>query len=181
MRYGRPAIAEVLDRLKAEAPAASSWCRCTPRYAASTTATALDKAGEWLARARNQPEIRAIRSFCDGRPYLAALEQTVRSHWQTHGLPAAAIACSSVFTACRGAASTSATPTIGMPKTGRLLAERLGLPADRFALCFQSRLAGRMAPATPPLRQWGREGGASRCDLPRFRRRLSGNPRRNRP
>lgn len=162
MRYGRPAIAEVLDRLKAEGAGRILLVPMYPQYAASTTATALDKAGEWLARARNQPEIRAIRSFCDDEAYLAALEQTVRSHWQTHGLPGRSYRLLLSF---HGLPRRSL--DLGDPyhcechKTGRLLAERLGLPADRFALCFQSRFgkAEWLQPYTAPtLRQWGREG-----------------------
>jgi ferrochelatase len=56
-----------------------------PQYSASTTATVVDEASQWLQRLRNQPEMRFIRNFHDDETYLAALEKSVRKHWEKHG------------------------------------------------------------------------------------------------
>ncbi|MGE5384730.1 MAG: ferrochelatase, partial [Betaproteobacteria bacterium] len=131
-------------------------------YAASTTATALDEVAAWLQKSRNQPELRNIRNFHDDEGYLAALEQSVRAHWQAHGLPDAGYRLVMSF---HGLPRRSL--DLGDPyhcecqKTGRLLAERLNLAAEQYRVCFQSRFgrAQWLQPYTAPtLEKLGREG-----------------------
>ena len=45
----------------------------------------VDDACNWLTTIRNQPEMRFTRNFHDDEGYLAALEKSVRKHWQTNG------------------------------------------------------------------------------------------------
>ncbi len=162
MRYGTPSIPETLARLKAEGAGRILLVPMYPQYAASTTATAIDVAGQWLARTRNQPEMRFVRNFHDDDGYLAALEKTVRRHWQAngplgdrdrllisfHGLPRRSLDLGDpYYCECR--------------KTGRLLAERLNLQPGQFEICFQSRFgkAEWLKPYTAPtLEEWGRQG-----------------------
>ena len=162
MRYGTPSIPETLARLKAEGAGRILLVPMYPQYAASTTATAIDVAGQWLARTRNQPEMRFVRNFHDDEGYLAALEKTVRRHWQAngplgdrdrllisfHGLPRRSLDLGDpYYCECR--------------KTGRLLAERLNLQPGQFEICFQSRFgkAEWLKPYTAPtLAEWGRQG-----------------------
>jgi ferrochelatase len=86
MRYGSPSLPAVLDRLKAEGATRILVVPMYPQYAASTTATVVDEASRWLLRTRNQPEMRFVRNFPTTiRGYIAALEQSVRRHWQAVG------------------------------------------------------------------------------------------------
>lgn len=85
MRYGSPAVADVLAHLKAEGASRILIVPMYPQYAASTTATVVDDASRWLLQTRNQPEMRFVRNFHDHEGYLAALEKSVRKHWQANG------------------------------------------------------------------------------------------------
>jgi ferrochelatase len=162
MRYGAPSIADTLSHLKAEGARRILVVPMYPQYAASTTATVVDDACRWLLQMRNQPEMRFVRNFHDHAGYLAALEQSVRRHWQTngplgdndrllisfHGLPKRSLDLGDpYFCECH--------------KTGRLLAERLNLKPEQFQICFQSRFgkAEWLQPYTAPtLHEWGQKG-----------------------
>jgi len=162
MRYGQPAIGHVLDRLKASAHERILIVPMYPQYAASTTATVVDEAARWLLQTRNQPEMRFLRHYHDDAGYLAALEASVRKHWQQvgplgtgerllmsfHGLPKRSLTLGDpYFCECH--------------KTGRLLAERLGLTAEQYLITFQSRFgkAEWLQPYTAPtLEAWGKAG-----------------------
>lgn len=162
MRYGNPSIPDTLAALKARGVTRILLVPLYPQYAASTTATAVDEAGAWLQKIRNQPELRSIRNFHDDAGYLAALEQTVRSHWQANGFPGPDYRLVMSF---HGLPRRSL--DLGDPyhcecqKTGRLLAERLNLPPEQYRVCFQSRFgrAEWLQPYTAPtLEKLGREG-----------------------
>lgn len=162
MRYGSPSIPETLTRLKAEGASRILVVPMYPQYAASTTATVVDACSAWLLQTRNQPEMRFVRNFHDQEGYLAALEQSVRRHWQAngplgdndrllisfHGLPKRSLDLGDpYYCECQ--------------KTGRLLAERLNLKPEQYRICFQSRFgkAEWLQPYTAPtLHDWGAQG-----------------------
>lgn len=162
MRYGSPSLPDVLAHLKAEGATRILIVPMYPQYAASTTATVIDEVSRWLMQTRNQPEIRSVRNFHDQNGYIAALEKSVRQHWQAngqlgdndrllisfHGLPKRSLDLGDpYFCECH--------------KTGRLLAERLNLKPEQFQICFQSRFgkAEWLQPYTAPtLHEWGSQG-----------------------
>ncbi len=162
MRYGKPSISSVLAHLKSEGANRIQMVPMYPQYSATTTATVLDEACNWLTRLRNQPEMRFIRNFHDHEGYLAALEKSVRKHWQTngalgerdrllisfHGLPKRNLELGDpYFCECH--------------KTGRLLADRLNLRPEQYTITFQSRFgkAEWLQPYTAPsLQKMGSEG-----------------------
>ncbi|MCX7171222.1 MAG: ferrochelatase [Proteobacteria bacterium] len=137
MRYGQPALGVTLDRLKAENCARILVVPLYPQYAASTTASVYDEVATWLQRNRNVPELRLVRNYHDRPGYIAALAAGVREHWAAvgkaeklvmsfHGLPR--------YTLERGDPY-----HCECQKTGRMLAESLGLASDQWQLTFQSR------------------------------------------
>jgi ferrochelatase len=142
MRYGRPSVAEVLERLHTQGCTRILVVPLYPQYAASTTASVMDAVGAWLARVRHQPEIRFVKHFHTHPAYIEALAAGVRRHWQAHGrgdtllmsfhgLPQHAIERGDPYAAeCR--------------ETARLLAASLDLGGDATTLSFQSRF-GRTA------------------------------------
>ncbi len=162
MRYGDPALPDVLSQLKAEGHQRILIVPMYPQYAASTTATVVDAAARWLLQTRNQPEMRFIRNYHDDTAYLDALEASVRRHWTKngplgsndrllisfHGLPKRSLELGDpYFCECH--------------KTGRLLAERLKLEENQYRICFQSRFgkAEWLQPYTAPtLEAWGKQG-----------------------
>lgn len=168
MRYGQPAIPDVLDKLKAAGATRLLILPMYPQYAASTTATVIDEVGTWLQRTRNQPEIRSVRNFHDHPGYIAALANSVKTHWAKqgplqagdqliisfHGLPKRSLDLGDpYFCECQ--------------KTGRLLAEALALKENQYRICFQSRFgkAEWLQPYTAPTLQALGQAGTRRVDV----------------
>jgi ferrochelatase len=140
MRYGQPSIAATLSRLKAEGCTRILLLPLYPQYAASTTATAFDAVGAWLKGIRNQPEIRSVRSFADHPGYIEALAASVREHWMTHGQPTSSYRLVMSFHGLPRYTLDKGDPYhCECHKSGRLLAEALGLGQEHYQICFQSR------------------------------------------
>ena len=140
MRYGQPSIAATLSRLKAEGCTRILLLPLYPQYAASTTATAFDAVGAWLQGIRNQPEIRSVRSFADHPGYIQALAASVREHWMTHGRPTSSYRLVMSFHGLPRYTLDEGDPYhCECHKSGRLLAEALGLDQEHYQICFQSR------------------------------------------
>ena len=159
MRYGQPAIADVLQQMKADGVTRVLVLPLYPQYSGATTASAMDMVYAWAQGSRWMPELRHVNQFHDDSRYIEALARSVERHWQAngrhrklvisfHGMP-------------------HRTLLLGDPyhcqclKTARLLAERLGLANDAWVTTFQSRFgrAKWLQPYTEPtLRQLAREG-----------------------
>src|SRR5690606_39500746 len=56
-----------------------------PQYAASTTATAVDAVNRYVAKLRNQPELRFIKNYYDDPSYIGPLANAVRRYWEKNG------------------------------------------------------------------------------------------------
>jgi ferrochelatase len=162
MRYGRPAIADAIDRLRAAGCGRILVAPLYPQYAASTTATVVDAVNAHLARLRHQPTVRFLDRFPQDPAYLDALCQSVQAHWSRagkadrlllsfHGLPQACVQRGDpYFRDCM--------------RTAAALRERLGEDGARLHVTFQSRFGAApwLQPYTQPtLEAWGREGVAS--------------------
>lgn len=137
MRYGNPSLPSVLARLREQNCERILLLPAYPQYAASTVGTVFDVAFRALTGLRNPPELRCVKHYHDDPRYIAALAQSVRDHWMKHGRP------DKLLMSFHGVPK--ATLDAGDPyhcecqKTGRLLAEALGLDSGRYQVCFQSR------------------------------------------
>ena len=135
MRYGRPAIATVLEAMKAEGCERILLAPLYPQYCAATTATANDRAFEILAAMRWQPAVRTLPPYHDDPAYIAALKANIERQ-----LAALDFAPERLLLSFHG--MPQRTLKLGDPyhchchKTARLLAEQLDLPVD---IAFQSR------------------------------------------
>ena len=138
MRYGNPSIRSVLDRLVKEGCRRLLLMALYPQYAAPTTATAYDKAFDALKQMRWQPAVRTMGPYHDHPRYIEVLAGSIRDHlagldWQPdlvvfsyHGMPKRLLLSGDPYHChCQ--------------KTTRLVRERLGWPAERTTVCFQSR------------------------------------------
>jgi ferrochelatase len=161
MRYGQPSIASVLDRFKQDGVERVLVVPAYPQYAASSTASVMDDVADWIKRSRNPLEFRFIKHFHDHPGYIAALAASVREHWATKGRP------DKLVMSFHGLPRRSL--DLGDPyycecqKTGRLLAEALGLTDKDYLITFQSRFgkAEWLQPYTQAtLEKLGREGTA---------------------
>jgi len=161
MRYGQPSIGSALDQFKRDGVERVLVVPLYPQYAASATASVMDDVADWIKRSRNPPELRFIKHFHDHPGYIAALAASVREHWQANGQP------DRLVMSFHGLPRRSL--DLGDPyycecqKTGRLLAEALGLDPHHYLITFQSRFgkAEWLQPYTQPtLEKLGREGVA---------------------
>ena len=159
MRYGQPSIASVLDRFKKDGVERVLVVPAYPQYAASSTASVMDDVADWIKRSRNPMEFRFIKHFHDHPGYIAALAASVREHWTANGRP------DKLVMSFHGLPRRSL--DLGDPyycecqKTGRLLAEALGLNGTDYLITFQSRFgkAEWLQPYTQAtLEKLGREG-----------------------
>ena len=108
-----------------------------PQYAASTTATANDIVFGELQQMRNAPALRTIKNFHDHPGYIKALANNINDYWMKNGRP------EKLLMSFHGLPQF--TLDKGDPyhcechKTGRLLAQELGLQPEQYAISFQSR------------------------------------------
>ncbi len=137
MRYGNPSVPTVLQQLREAGAERILIVPMYPQYAAATTATALDAVFAELSTWRNQPEIRTIKHFHDDDRYISALANAIENRWSESGRPA------HLLMSFHGIPKRSL--LMGDPyhceclKTGRLLAEKLGLDKEQYTISFQSR------------------------------------------
>lgn len=159
MRYGNPSIATGLERLRAAGAQQVLVLPAYPQYSSSTTASVFDEVASVLRSWPRIPELRIVRNYHDRDDYIVALAASVREHWDAngrgkrlmmsfHGVPQRYLRDGDPYHCeCQ--------------KTGRLLAEALGLQDGEWQLTFQSRFGAEawLQPYTDvTLKQWGRDG-----------------------
>lgn len=149
MRYGTRPIDERLDALKAKGCERILLAPMYPQYCAATSATVVDKAGDWLSGQRWQPAMRTMPPYHDDPLYIEALATDIRAQLDAfdfvpevlllsfHGMPLRTLELGDPYHChCQ--------------KTARLLTEALALPETRVKATFQSRFgpAKWLEPAT---------------------------------
>jgi ferrochelatase len=159
MRYGSPSIRSALDQLRDKGARRILVLPLYPQYSATTTASIFDAVTAELRNWRWIPELRFINHYHDDPAYIAALADSVNRHRSEHG------------TADKLLMSFHGIPEEyfhkGDPyhcecrKTGRLLAETLGLGDGQWQISFQSRLGPKqwLQPYTDHTLQALAEGG----------------------
>ena len=165
MRYGSTSIASQLNAMKADGVTRVLVMPLYPQYSATSTASVLDAVYAWAAHTRAVPELRFVNRYHDHPGYIAALASGVRRHWKDHGRP------DKLVMSFHGVPER--TLHLGDPyhceclKTGRLLAEQLGLTKDQYTLTFQSRLgrAKWLEPYTEPTLIAMGKAGVQRVDV----------------
>jgi ferrochelatase len=165
MRYGNPAISDTLARMKAAGCDRILVLPAYPQYAASSTATAFDMAFAWLQQVRNQPALRTLKHYHDHPAYIQALAANIRDYWQMHGRPD--VLLMSFHGVPRYTLDKGDPYHCECQKTGRLLAQALGLEPKQYRLTFQSRFgrAEWLQPYTDKtLEELGR-AGTGRVDV----------------
>jgi ferrochelatase len=160
MRYGKPGIAEAIERMVDAGCSRILAAPLYPQYCAATTATANDAVFGVLARMRVQPALRVLPPYYDDRLYIEALRANLARQLKAlkfkpdklllsfHGMPQRTLELGDPYHChCR--------------KTARLLSEALGIEVD---VAFQSRFgrAKWLEPATDAtLAAYPKEGVTS--------------------
>ena len=159
MRYGTPSVASVMAKLKAQGCDRILAIPLYPQYAASSTASALDAVFAALEKTRNVPALRTIKHYHDDPGYIAALAQSINDYWMQNGRPDKLVM--SFHGVPRFSLDKGDPYHCECQKTGRMLAEQLGLKPEQFTLTFQSRFgrAEWLKPYTQAtLEDLGRKG-----------------------
>ena len=165
MRYGSPALPDVLDRLKEEGVERIAILPAYPQYSGTTTASIWDAVFSHYKHVRNIPELRLVKHYHDHEAYIEALRTNVQAHWDAHGRG------QKLVMSFHG--TPKRTLELGDPyfcecqKTGRLLAAALGLGPDEYLVTFQSRFgkAEWLQPYTAPTVQALGRAGVERIDV----------------
>ncbi|WP_260294781.1 ferrochelatase [Sedimenticola hydrogenitrophicus] len=159
MRYGSPSIAEGLESLRQANARRILVLPLYPQYSATTTASTFDEISRVLRGWRWLPELRFINHYHDDPGYIDALAGSVRAFSQAHG------DCDRLLLSFHGLPQSYTDQ--GDPyaeecsATAERLATTLDLPAERWAITFQSRVGRQpwLQPYTDQtLKQWGSEG-----------------------
>lgn len=170
MRYGNPAIEDVLQGLDAAGVDRLLVLPLYPQYSATTTASTYDEVYRIFKTYRNPPELRTVKHYHDHPLYINALKSQVEQFWQMHGRPNFA-AGEKLILSFHGVPKR--TLDMGDPyhcechKTGRLLREALGLTAEEAIVSFQSRFgkAEWLKPYTAPLLEKLGQLATTRVDI----------------
>ena len=165
MRYGSPAIAEVLDELKAAGATRVLILPLYPQYSATTTASVHDAVCAWATQARALPELRFVNRYHDDPGYIKALAKPITDFWTDRGRP------DKLVLSFHGVPKR--TLELGDPyhceclKTARLLGEALRIKPTDMMVTFQSRLgrAEWLQPYTEPTLIALAKQGVKRVDV----------------
>ncbi|KRB83949.1 ferrochelatase [Noviherbaspirillum sp. Root189] len=165
MRYGRPGLPEVLEKLKADGCDRILIVPAYPQYSGTTTASIFDAVFKHYSKVRNVPELRFVKHYHDHEGYIQALKKSILAHWDNHGKP------EKLVMSFHGVPKR--TLMLGDPyhcecqKTGRLLAQQLQLGPEQYVVTFQSRFgkAEWLQPYTAPTLQKLAREGTRRVDV----------------
>ena len=167
MRYGRPAIGEMLQQLMDEGCERILLAPLYPQYSGATTATVVDKAADTLKAMRWQTALRTLPPYHDDPAYIGALASDLARQLDAlpfkpetlllsfHGMPQRTLDLGDPYHChCR--------------KTARLLEAAMG-PRDglRYVTSFQSRFgpAKWLEPATDKTLEHEAAAGTKRLAI----------------
>ena len=165
MRYGRPSVSDAIASLRVLHCDRLLVIPMYPQFAGSTTASVCDAVFDALKARRVVPELRMLRNFHDRPDYIAALAASIREYWDEHGEPDKLVM--SFHGVPRRSLDLGDMYHCECHKTGRLVAQRLGLAEGRWKVCFQSRFgkAEWLKPYTAPTLVEMAEAGVGRVDV----------------
>jgi len=137
MRYGKPAISDVLERMLSQGVRKLVVLPLYPQYSASTTGSTFDAIAHDFTQRRWLPELRFVTHYHDNDNYITALANKVRAHWEHngkadmlifsyHGIPKRYLLNGDPYH-CE------------CYKTSRLVAQKLNLEDNQYMTTFQSR------------------------------------------
>ncbi len=166
MRYGRPAVPDVMSQIVADGTEELFLVPLYPHYAMSSYETAVVQAMEEVARQKPGMKVTLLQPYYNDPEYIDALADAAAPHLQDgydtlvfsyHGVPERHLRksdpshahCLAVPDCCHCAHPAHATCYRHQcVRTMELLIERLGIPREKTVLAFQSRL-GRDPWLTP--------------------------------
>jgi ferrochelatase len=158
MRYQTPSIEDALDRLKANLVESIRVIPMFPQYASASTGSVMDKVMELVRTWQTIPNISFVNSFHNEPSMIKAFAENSKRYgvenfdhvlFSFHGLPQRQlIKCDHTGSHCLKKDGCCETLTdvnkfcysAQSHDTARLIAEELGIPKEKYTICFQSRL-----------------------------------------
>ncbi len=137
MRYGSPALHDVMDSMFRRGVRKLLVLPLYPQYSGSTAASTFDAISADFSKRRWIPDLRFVSHYHDYAPFIAAAAQRIEAHWAEHGR------ADKLLFSYHGIPLTYLQE--GDPyhcecyKTSRLIAEKLGLNESEYMTTFQSR------------------------------------------
>jgi len=138
MTYGEQSLTNIVDELCAQGIEHILVLPLYPQFSATTTGAIYDRVAALFQTRRNIPSINVLKQYFDHPLYIAALAQSVHTHWEKHGR------AQHLLMSFHGIPRRNV--DLGDPyrtqceATAELLAHALGLRAEEWSLSFQSRL-----------------------------------------
>jgi ferrochelatase len=158
MRYQNPSIIAALENMKAGLVESIRVIPLFPQYASASSGSVIQKVMEIVSKWPTIPEISFVNSFHDNKLMIETFADNARRYqpenydqilFSFHGLPERQlIKCDHSGHHCLKKDNCCATLTdvnkmcysAQCHDTARLIAEELNIPAEKYAVCFQSRL-----------------------------------------
>lgn len=137
MRYGQPALGQVLSAAQAQGAKRIVLLPLYPQYSSTTTASIYDSLNLWCSQQRQLPSMSVLSDFATHPGYIAALAAQVQAHWQAHGRG------QKLLLSFHGVPER--TVRLGDPyalqceQTAAALSAALGLAAHEWQMSYQSR------------------------------------------
>ncbi|SQI38553.1 Ferrochelatase [Leminorella richardii] len=137
MTYGSPSIDDALNRLQSQGIKRMIVLPLYPQYSCSTTAAVWDALSAAFSRRRDLPEIAFIRDYAEHPLYVAALAESIRLSFVSHGEP------DLLLFSYHGIPQRYATEGDDYPQrceaTTRAVVKALGLTEEQYKMTYQSR------------------------------------------
>lgn len=137
MRYGKPSIASVIDKMLSAGVRKLIVLPLYPQYSAATTGSTFDAIADEFKQRRWLPDFRFISHYHDHSGFIHAITNRIKAHWAEHGRT------DKLLFSYHGMPQKYLEN--GDPyhcechKTTRLIAEQLGLAPNEYLTTFQSR------------------------------------------
>jgi ferrochelatase len=165
MRYGSPALPEVLAKLKADGHERILILPAYPQYSGTTTASVYDAVFDHYKTVRKLPELRFVRDYHDHDGYVDALKKTVLAYWETHGRGEKLVM--SFHGVPKRTVDLGDSYQSECMETARLLADKLRLSEQQYLVTFQSRFgkAEWLQPYTAPTVAQLAKDGVRKLDV----------------
>lgn len=159
MTYGNPSMLETLNDLSRRSFEHIVVLPLFPQYSATSTGAVFDVASRWMQTQRNLPSLAVIKDYFNHPLYIEALAESVRRYQLSHGVP------EKLLMSFHGIPQPYADRGDPYPErchvTAQLLAQKLGLSSEQWAISFQSRF-GRQEWVKPYtnqlLSEWAKTG-----------------------
>ncbi|MEJ5964379.1 ferrochelatase [Pedobacter immunditicola] len=158
MRYQSPSIQAALENMKAGLVESIRVIPLFPQYASASTGSVIQKVMEIVSKWQTIPDISFVNSFHDNKLMIETFADNARRYqpetydhvlFSFHGLPERQlIKCDHTGHHCLKKDNCCATLTdvnkfcysAQSYDTARLIAAELNIPAEKYSVCFQSRL-----------------------------------------